>query len=326
MFEIPWDLYNEEVSDDLTYRPSIQTLSAPDPDAVREGARMLVAAERPVLYAGQGVHYGRAWSELSELAELLEAPGHNEHRGQERVPGEPPAVPAIRGRSYSGELHAFLGRADLIFGIGASFTQTAFGVPWPRYLGKAAVIQATVDSADLHKDVPIDLGLVGDARLTLAAIVEEVRKLVPSPRGRGPQVAAEIASLHTEWMDAWRGKLECPDAPINPYRVIRDLARTVDVKNTIITHDAGSPRDQLTPFWQSVTPLSYIGWGKTTQLGMGLGLAMGAKLEHPDKLCINWWVTPPLASRGWISRPRFASGYRSCLSFPTISAWPLNCP
>ena len=46
----------------------------------------------------------------------------------------------------------------------------------------------------------------------------------------------------------------------------------------MITHDAGSPRDQLSPFWQTTTPLSYIGWGKTTQLGYGLGLAMGAKL------------------------------------------------
>ena len=53
---------------------------------------------------------------------------------------------------------------------------------------------------------------------------------------------------------------------------------TVDVANTIITHDAGSPRDQLSPFWEATAPLSYIGWGKTTQLGYGLGLAMGAKL------------------------------------------------
>ncbi len=71
--------------------------------------------------------------------------------------------------------------------------------------------------------------------------------------------------------------------------MIRDLYATVDVANTIITHDAGSPRDQLSPFWKSTTPLSYIGWGKTTQLGYGLGLAMGAKLACPDKLCINVW-------------------------------------
>jgi len=64
---------------------------------------------------------------------------------------------------------------------------------------------------------------------------------------------------------------------------------TVDIENTIITHDAGSPRDQLSPFWVSRAPASYIGWGKTTQLGYGLGLAMGAKLAHPDKLCINLW-------------------------------------
>ena len=84
-------------------------------------------------------------------------------------------------------------------------------------------------------------------------------------------------------------KLTSDETPLNPYRVIADLARTVDLDNTIITHDAGSPRDQISPFWVSTTPLSYIGWGKTTQLGYGLGLAMGAKLVQPDKLCINLW-------------------------------------
>ncbi len=84
-------------------------------------------------------------------------------------------------------------------------------------------------------------------------------------------------------------KLTHNDAPLNPYRVLWDLQHTVDINNTIITHDAGSPRDQLSPFWKSVEPLSYIGWGKTTQLGYGLGLAMGAKLAKPDKLCINVW-------------------------------------
>ena len=71
--------------------------------------------------------------------------------------------------------------------------------------------------------------------------------------------------------------------------MVWDLLHPVDVKNTIITHDAGSPRDQISPFWVSETPLSYLGWGKTQQLGYGLGIAMGAKLACPDKLCINFW-------------------------------------
>ncbi len=86
--------------------------------------------------------------------------------------------------------------------------------------------------------------------------------------------------------------------PLSPYRVVYDLLQTVDVANTIITHDAGSPRDEMIPFWKSVTPLSYIGWGKTTQLGYGLGLTMGAKIAHPEKLCINYWGEAAIGMTG----------------------------
>jgi len=99
----------------------------------------------------------------------------------------------------------------------------------------------------------------------------------------------EIRRIKAEWLAAWRPKLTSDEVPLSPYRVIWDLLHTVDVANTIITHDAGSPRDQLSPFWESVTPLGYIGWGKTTQLGYGLGLAMGAKLAAPERLCVNVW-------------------------------------
>src|SRR4029077_19199127 len=89
------------------------------------------------------------------------------------------------------------------------------------------------------------------------------------------------------WMAQWMPKLTSGDKPLSPYRVIWDLLHTVDVANPIITHDAGSPRDQLSPFWESTHPLTYIGWGKTTQLGYGLGLAMGAKLARPEAPRIN---------------------------------------
>jgi acetolactate synthase I/II/III large subunit len=140
----------------------------------------------------------------------------------------------------------------------------------------------------LNKDVRATLGLVGDARLTLEALCTEVGKLVPAPRSSSA-VTKEIAQVREGWLAKWMPKLTSEEMPLSPYRVIWDLQRAVDTANVIITHDAGSPRDQISPFWISTEPLSYIGWGKTTQLGYGLGLAMGAKLAHPDKLCINVW-------------------------------------
>jgi thiamine pyrophosphate-dependent acetolactate synthase large subunit-like protein len=182
-------------------------------------------------------------------------------------------------------VHHFLKEADLIFGIGCSFGQTNFGVAMPK--GKA-VIHATLDAADINLNVPCALGVLGDAKLVLAALLDEVRRSQKSPREAG-KVAAEICEVHEAWLAKWMPKLTEEAAPLNPYRVLWDLQKTVDVANTIITHDAGSPRDQLSPFWRPITPLSYLGWGKTTQLGYGLGLAMGAKLAKPDKLCINVW-------------------------------------
>ncbi len=132
--------------------------------------------------------------------------------------------------------------------------------------------------------------MVGDARLILEALVAEIReRLGGKPRGHFNRVTHAINTIKTEWLAQWNNKLTANEIPLSPYRVIWNLMHTVDVANTIITHDAGSPRDQLSPFWKPVTPLSYIGWGKTTQLGYGLGLAMGAKIARPDKLCINVW-------------------------------------
>jgi len=180
-----------------------------------------------------------------------------------------------------------LTNADLIFGIGCSFSITHYGVPMPK--GKR-IVHATLDPADINKDVPAELALVGDAGLTLDAVNAEVReRLGRKPRGRAGAVAQEIKQHKSEWLAQWMPRLTSSAAPLSPYRVIWDLLHTVDVANTIITHDAGSPRDQISPFWETTAPLTYIGWGKTTQLGYGLGLAMGAKLAAPDKLCINVW-------------------------------------
>jgi thiamine pyrophosphate-dependent acetolactate synthase large subunit-like protein len=287
LVEFPVDLFPEEVAEPLAYRPVLRTRSGPDPRAVAAVARVLVDAARPVIYAGQGVHYAQAWRQLRELAELLEAPVTTSLQGKSAFPENHPLSLGSGGRSISRQLHHFLTGADVILGIGCSFTTTNYGVPMPK--GKV-MIQATLDAADLAKDIPIDHALIGDAALTLEALIAEVKaRLGGKPRGRAAAVTGEIAKLKAEWLGQWMPRLTQSTTPLSPYRVIWDLMHTVDLANTIITHDAGSPRDQLSPFWETIAPMTYIGWGKTTQLGTGLGYAMGAKLARPDKLCINLW-------------------------------------
>jgi len=284
--EIPTDVFAEDVPEPLDYQPVVVTRTAPDPQAVSVVARQLVEAQRPVIYAGQGVHYAQAWEELRELAELLAAPVTTSLEGKSAFPETHPLSLGSGGRSMPKAVFEFLRNADVIFGIGCSFATTNYGVAMPA--GKT-IIHATLDPADLNKDLRADYALIGDAKLTLEALVAAVKDRLGQAKRDGGPVAGEIKKVKEEWMAQWLPKLTSSEVPLSPYRVIWDLMHTVDVANTIITHDAGSPRDQLSPFWQCVTPLSYIGWGKTTQLGYGLGLAMGAKLAAPDKLCINLW-------------------------------------
>ncbi|MDH3684367.1 MAG: thiamine pyrophosphate-requiring protein [Acidimicrobiia bacterium] len=287
VIEVAADVFGAEAKDPTdTYVPALSTRSAPDPANVTAAAEVLAGADNPVIYAGQGVHYAKAWSELMELAELLQVPVTTTLAGKSSFPEDHPLALGTAGRTIGKQVRDFLDNADVVLAIGASLTRTGFGQRMPQ----TTIIHATGNPGDIQKDVPVEHALVGDAQLTLQALIDEI--------GSGPHAKAddrretvptEIASTREAWLDEWKPKLTNNDAPINPYRVVYELDRLVDKENCIVTHDAGSPRDQMTPFFNAVSPLGYLGWGKTTQLGYGLGLAMGAKLAHPEKLCINVW-------------------------------------
>lgn len=285
LIEVPVDVFREEV-DDFDYQPSQTTRSAPDPDAVEQVADVLAGARNPVIYAGQGVHYAKAWPELKRLAESCNIPVTTSLEGKSAFPENHPLSLGSGGRAIPKAVHEFLNDADVIFGIGCSFALTGFGVQMPR--GKT-IVHATLDPMDLNKDVAAQYALTGDAKLVLNALLAALEKRDRAAADARGDVADRIKATKDDWLAEWMPRLTNDEAPISPYRVIWELLHAVDIDNTIITHDAGSPRDQISPFWESTTPLSYIGWGKTTQLGYGLGLAMGAKLARPDALCINVW-------------------------------------
>ena len=282
--EIPTDIWNEEIGD-LDYTPVSTAKSGPDPADVRKAAAAILKAKRPVIYAGTGVHWAQAWPQLRKFAELLGAPVTTSLGGKSSFPENHELSLGSGGNAIPKTVHHFIEKSDLIIGIGCSFTETNFGIKMPK--GKTYV-HATLEPNHLNKDVVSAYALVGDAGLTLDALIGELSQSIKSNRDT-KDVVAEIKAVREEWMAQWQPLLNSNEAPISPYRVIWELMAGTDPKNTIITHDAGSPRDQISPFWVSTEPMSYIGWGKTTQLGMGLGLAMGAKLVHPNKTCINFW-------------------------------------
>ena len=285
--EVPSDLWNAELEGELNYQPVVKFKSTADPAMVKQAAKMLTKAKRPVLYVGQGVHWAKAWPQVKELAELLAIPVTTSIEGKSAFDETHPLSLGSGGVAVPKAVRKFLDTSDLIFGIGVSFTETSFGVPMPGNAGRK-FIQNTLDPNHVNNTVIVDTVLLGDSALTLDALLAEIKLTVTKPKS-SKKVADEIKSYNDPWRKEWEAKLHDNTAPLSPYRVINDLWHNVDVANTIITHDAGSPRDQLTPFWKCTKPLTYIGWGKTTQLGYGLGLAMGAKLARPDQLCINVW-------------------------------------
>lgn len=121
----------------------------------------------------------------------------------------------------------------------------------------------------------------------LRQLLEELHKQTGTSRPIDQALHNEIAATKAEWLALWMPKLTATDAPISPYRVVWDLMHTVDLDHVIVTHESGSAREYTVPFWEARHPRSFIGWGKSTQLGYSLGLAMGAKLAKPEKQVIN---------------------------------------
>jgi thiamine pyrophosphate-dependent acetolactate synthase large subunit-like protein len=180
----------------------------------------------------------------------------------------------------------WLQESDLLLGLGSSLTRTSYGQPIPD--GKI-MIHNTESIEDINKDFYADVGLPGDAKLTIEALIDEVKGQIGENGRKGQtQVAAEIADIKQQWMSEWTELLSSDEKPINTYRVIGELNRTLDKGKSIVTHDAGAPRDTIMPLYTATTPQSYIRWGKTTHLGYGIPLMIGAKIAKPDKFCLNF--------------------------------------
>ena len=288
MVEIPGDVAVEDVDESVldAYIPVKATVAEADPRAVEEASKALLEARRPVILAGQGVLYAEATPELAELAELIQVPVMTTLEGKSAFSEKHPLSLGSGSGVMSGPVYHFLRDADLVFAVGTSLTKHNMATSIPP--GKT-IIHATNDPIDIGKNYDVDYPLIGDARLVLRQFVDACKDIAGGRRGGGDgSVVEEIAGVTGEWLGRWMPRLTSDEVPVTPYRVIWEFMKAVDPSEAIVTHDSGSPRDQIMPFYRSDGPRSYLGWGKSHGLGTGLGLNIGAKLAAPDKFVVNF--------------------------------------
>lgn len=288
LVEIPIDLATTEVDPTLvaSYRPVATVMSQGDPEDVDRAAALLLGAERPVVIAGSGVLYAEASAQLLELAGYLQLPVLTTMAGKSAFPETHPLSLGSADAVMSGPAYQFLKDADLVLGLGTSLTRHLMVTPIPP--GKR-IIQVTNDPGDIAKSYFVDAAILGDARLVLEQLLEAVRERTGgTPRSEASGPVSQITRVRDAWLGEWLPRLTSSERPINPYRVIWEFMRNVDPDTAIVTHDSGNPRYEMMPFYRAGGPRSYLGWGKSHQLGTGLGLILGARLASPEKFCVNF--------------------------------------
>jgi len=280
MVAVANDVMNGESGEsDWSLPPMNRVRSQADPDDVGRAVEAILGARCPIVLAGQGVLYAEATSQLVELAELANLPVATTLNGKSAFPEDHPLALGTAARTRPSTVDWAFAEADLVIGVGTSFTPSLYITPIPA---STRVGQITNDRRDLGARARMAFTCVGDAALVLRQLIEQ---LGGAPRRS--EMAGELAVERDRFRAAWAEHLGSEAAPLSPYRIVAELMRVCDRHRTVLTHDAGHPRDQIAPFYETLVPRGYLGWGKSTQLGTGFGLALGAALARPDWLAVN---------------------------------------
>ena len=263
--EIPPDVLQMEAEVDLL-APYQAERQAPDMDAIKRAAQLLAKAERPVFFVGSGVLRAEAWDELRELAEALEAPVIMSANGRG----------ALSDRHYLG-LNSIAGQryiqnADLVCAVGTRFVQPTAWWGLPEGM---PVIQLDIDGEEVGRNRKPTVGIVGDAKLGLAALRAEI----DGAAGKRPSKEKELLALKAEVDDVLQ--------EIQPQAAFAHAIRGALPDDGIVVNESTQ-----VGYWSSVgfpvyEPRTFIGSGYQGTLGFGYATALGVQVGQPDKKVVS---------------------------------------
>ncbi len=181
-------------------------------------------------------------------------------------------------------LHVGVNKSDVLFSVGSSLFPNRFSHAVPG-AEKKTIVQCTVDTLDINRSYETRHAVIGDAKLTLQALIDELSAKGGVKKKAG--LVDEIRAGKEAFLAKFRPWMESKETPINPYRVFGDLMKVLDPQKSFVTADSGNTRDQTSTVYEAHIPRGYLGWGNVSTLGFSLAGAIAAKLAYPDRQCVH---------------------------------------
>ena len=263
------------------YIPVKGSKFAPDPADVAAAVELLLKAEKPLIYAGEGVIYAGASAELKEFVELANTPVISTLKAKGAFPEDHPLFVGVRGD----QVNHYLDECDLLFAVGSSLSPGRFSHGIPGAVNKT-IIHCTIDELHVNKTYPTAQAVIGDAKFALQALTAELSAKTSSNGRPAGNVAAEVKSVRDSAMVKYREAMASTEKPINPYKVYAGLMEALDPHKSFVTHESGNTRDQLSTVYDTLVPRAFLGWGNVSSLGFSFAATIAAKLSFPEKQCV----------------------------------------
>jgi acetolactate synthase I/II/III large subunit len=243
------------------------------PVQLKRAAEMLLAAERPIILAGGGVILSNASRELRQLADSLVIPVTTTLMGKGSYPEGTPLSLGMLGMHGRKAANLMVTESDLLFAVGCRFSDRVTA-DVKYFAPDAKIIHVDIDSAEIGKNVEVELPIVGDARLVLKNLLKILEK---AKRKGGTGWHAKLEAYKREYGSCW--DFDC--TPIKQQRVMKELDSLIDGK-TIITTEVGQCQMWAAHFLNIKNPRQFISSGGLGTMGAGFPFAIGAKVAKPD--------------------------------------------
>lgn len=248
------------------------------PKQIKEAVKTIVGSKKPVLYVGGGVLRSGAWKDVRKLAESLRIPVTTTLMGKGGFPDRHElalGMPGMHGARYTN--YAMSG-CDLLIAVGVRFDDRVTG-KLATFARHARVMHIDIDPAEIGKNVPVDVPIVGDAGEVVRAILERVKK--DGAKNETKEWLAEIA----EWKK--RYPLCYAQQGLPPQYVVEQITETTREREAVICTEVGQNQMWAAQFYMADAPLSFVSSGGLGTMGFGLPASIGAQMGRPDALVVD---------------------------------------